>query len=95
MSDTPLSKEEQVLKMVKRVLTDVAKDTYTKPGLKHPLSDQTIMSMRDCLALISAREQELAQEAGRPSTAKPRYIDEPRNRVVVSIDSLSPPKKPK
>ena len=93
MSDTSPNKEEQILQMVKRVLTDVAKDTYTKPGLKHPLSEQTILSIRDCLALISAREQELASEAGRPSTARPRYIDEPQNKVVVSIDSLGSPDK--
>lgn len=93
MSEKSLSKEEQVLRMVKKVLTDIAKDTYTKPGLKHPLSEQTIMSMRDCLGLISAREQELALEAGRPSTAKPRYIDEPKDQVVVSLDSLQKPKK--
>ena len=55
MSDKNLSKEEHILKMVKRVLTDVAKDTYTKPGLKHPLSEPTILSIRDCLALISSR----------------------------------------
>ena len=93
MSNSDLSKEEQVLRMVKRVLTDVAKDTYTKPGLKHPLSEQTILSIRDCLGLISAREQELANEAGRSSTARPRYIDEPQDKVVVSIDSLTSPKK--
>lgn len=94
MSEEPLSKEEQVLKMVKRVLTDVAKDTYTKPGLKHPLSEQTILSIRDCLALISSREQELAEEAGRPSAHRPRFIDEPKDKVVVSLDSLNKPQKP-
>jgi hypothetical protein len=94
MSDKNLSKEEHILKMVKRVLTDVAKDTYTKPGLKHPLSEPTILSIRDCLALISSREQELAQEAGRPSTDRPRFIDEPNDTVVVSIDSLTKPHKP-
>ena len=93
MSESTPSKEEQILKMVKRVLTDVAKDTYTKPGLKHPLSEQTILSLRDCLALITAREHELAKEAGRASTAKPRFIDEPQDKVVVSLDSLTSPKK--
>ncbi len=94
MSDKISSKEEQVLRMVKRVLTDVAKDTYTKPGLKHPLSEQTILSIRDCLGLISAREQELALEAGRAMSDRPRFVDEPNNTVVVSIDSLSKPQKP-
>lgn len=88
MSDADLSKEELILRMVKRVLTDVAKDTHVKPGLKHPLSDQTIMGIRDCLGLITSREQELAQDAGRPSTSRPRYVDEPNDSVVVSLDSL-------
>jgi len=93
MNTKTLSKEEQVLRMVKRVLTDVAKDTYTKPGLKHPLSEQTILSIRDCLSLISSREQELALEAGRPTNHQPRFVDEPQNKVVVPIDSLSKPEK--
>ena len=87
--DTELSKEEQILQMMKKVLTDVAKETYTRPGLKHPLSDSTIMSIRDCLGLITAREVELAQEHGRPMNQRPRFIDEPKNSVGGSIDSLN------
>ena len=77
MSDNDFSKEERILQMMRKVLTDVAKDTYTKPGLKHPLSENTILSIRECLKLISAREGELAEAAGRPSEKRPRYIDEP------------------
>ena len=88
MVDSTLSKEEQILKMVKRVLTDIAKDTHIKPGLKHPLSDNTILGIRDCLALITARETELAKEAGRESKMRPRFVDEPQSTVVVSIEKL-------
>ena len=88
MVDSNLSKEEQILKMVKRVLTDIAKDTHVKPGLKHPLSDNTILGIRDCLALITARETELAKEAGRESKMRPRFVDEPQSTVVVSIEKL-------
>ena len=88
MSENTPSKEERILKMVKRVLTDVAKDTHVKPGLKHPLSDNTIRGIRDCLALITARESELAKEAGRESKMRPRFVDEPQTTVVVSIDKL-------
>ncbi|MGD8484556.1 MAG: segregation and condensation protein A [Thioalkalispiraceae bacterium] len=83
-----LSKEEQILKMVKKVLTDVAKDTYTPAHLKHPLSEQTILSIRECLVLISAREQELAEAAGRENNMRPRYVDEPPKSVVVDITGL-------
>ena len=88
MVESMLSKEEQILKMVKRVLTDIAKDTHVKPGLKHPLSDNTILGIRDCLALITARETELAKEAGRESKMRPRFVDEPQSTVVVSIEKL-------
>ena len=86
MSEAELTKEERILRMMKRVLTDVAKDTYAKPGFRHPLSDDTIQGMRDCLALITARERELAEAAGRPQNLRPRFKDEPQKSVVVSLD---------
>ncbi|MGM0594097.1 MAG: segregation and condensation protein A [Pseudomonadota bacterium] len=97
MSDNDFSKEEKILGAVKRVLTEVIKDTATEPGMKHPLSDGTINGMRDCLVLISQREQELAEAAGRPMNMRPRFKDEPQPQgdVVVSIDSISKSDKDK
>lgn len=92
--DSEDNKELRVLRMVKRVLTDVAKDTYTQPGVKHPLSDSTIMGLRDCLALITSRESELQSGKG-GSPFKPRFVDEPKNSVVVSIKPKPKPTKPK
>ena len=86
MNNTSPSKEEQILSVMKKVLTDVAKDTYTPADLKHPLSKSTIESIRDCLSLISSREAELASEAGRENTLRPRYVDEPSSSVVVKTD---------
>jgi hypothetical protein len=86
MSEQELTQEERILRVMKRVLTDVAKDTYAKPGFRHPLSDETIQGMRDCLALITARERELAEAAGRPQNLRPRFKDEPQSSVVVSLD---------
>jgi hypothetical protein len=94
MSGVELSKEEQILKMVKKVLTDIAKDTHVKPGLKHPLSDNTILGIRDCLSLITARELELAKEAGRENNMRPHFIDEPKKTVVVPIETLKKTTKP-
>ena len=88
MTEHELSKEERVLAMVKRVLTDIAKETFTKPGHVHPLTDNTIHNMRECLGLIAAREAELQSEAGRPSNARPRYTDEPKTAVVVPISEI-------
>jgi len=92
MTDEDLSVEERILRMMKRVLTDIAKDTYTKPGFRHPLSDHTIQGMRDCLSLIAARERELAEAAGRPMNMRPVFRDGPapsREGVVVQIDALT------
>lgn len=94
MSAPELSQEERILKMMKKVLTDVAKDTHAKPGFRHPLSDATIQGMRECLALISARERELAEAAGRPMNMRPRFIDEPRKTVVVPLHSTGLGKSP-
>ncbi len=83
-----ISQEERILLMMKKVLTDVAKETFTKPGYSHPLSDNTIHNIRECLTLISVREHEIRSNEGRASTARPRYVDEPRDSVVVPIESL-------
>lgn len=86
MSESELTTEERVLRMVKSVLTSVAKDTATEPGIKHPLSRQTISEIRDCLVLITAREQELVKQHNRSAQARPRFIDEPKSEVVVPLD---------
>jgi hypothetical protein len=86
MSKDTVSKEEQILQVMRKVLTQVAKDTYTPANLKHPLSESTINGIRDCLGLIASREAELAKEAGRENNMKPRYVDEPSSSVVVELD---------
>lgn len=94
MSDIDTAKEEKILTAVKRVLTEVIKDTATEPGMRHPLSENTINGLRDCLLLISQREQELAEAAGRSMDMRPRFKDEPKSQgdVVVSIDAIGKPK---
>ena len=86
MKNETLTKEERILQMMKRVLTDIAKDTHVTPGLKHPLSKSTVQGIRECLAVITSREQELAQTAGRSMNMRPRFIDEPQDKVVVKLD---------
>lgn len=93
MNDETLSKEERILRMMKRVLTDVAKDTHAKPGFRHPLSEHTVQGIRECLALIAARERELAEAAGRSMNMRPRFIDEPPKEVVVKLDTRRHKKK--
>ena len=83
----PESKEQRILRMLKKVITDVAKDTHTPPGMRHPLSDSTINSMRICLDLIVSREVELMAQNGNVSSGKPRFVDEPSGNVIVQLKS--------
>lgn len=85
MNEQTISTEEKILHVMRKVLTDIAKDTYTPADLKHPLSKDTIHSIRDCLVLISSREAELAKEAGRENKMRPKFVDEPSNSVVVKL----------
>ncbi|HHO69088.1 MAG TPA: segregation and condensation protein A [Gammaproteobacteria bacterium] len=93
MSSDEMTQEERIMRMMKRVLTDVAKDTHAKPGFRHPLSDRTIQGIRDCLSLIAARERELAEAAGRPMNMRPRFVDERPDEVVVKLDTSGLKKK--
>lgn len=86
MNDNELTKEERILRIMRRVLTSIAKDTYTRPGHRHPLSDETVDDIRHCLGLIAAREGELNTAAGRGNQSRPRFIDEPQSSVVVPLD---------
>ena len=88
----PPSQEERILRMIKRVLTDIAKDTSTPPVMKHPLSENTIQGIRECLALVAGRERELNESAGRKNSARPEFIDEPKKTQVLTFHK--PGKKP-
>lgn len=88
MTESELTAEERVLRMLKRVLTNVARDTAPRPGRPwHPLSEDTMQKMRECLCLITAREQELARVHKRDTSHRPRFIDEPVSESVVSLDT--------
>jgi len=81
--------EKRVMVMMRQVLSAVARDTVPPPGMKHPLSDSTIQGIRECLALISARERELNIQLGEENQQRPRYVDEPETTKVVSLDSIT------
>ena len=81
--DPEASMEARILRAVKLTLANVIKDTATPHGMRHPLSDGTIEDLRQCLALISAREREIAQADGKAMEGKPRYADEPAHGDAV------------
>ncbi len=82
-----LSKEQQILMAMRKTLGAVIKDLTPPPGMKHPLSKDSIEDVRQCLALIAAREKELADLDGRGGE-RPHYADEPQSARVVSIAGL-------
>ncbi len=89
MSDDNKVTEKRIMAMMRQVLSSVARDTVPPKGMKHPLSDPTIQGIRECLAVISARESELGVELGESNTARPRFVDEPETSKVVSLDSIT------
>jgi len=88
MSDQDISNEEEILQLVKSTLTAIAKDTYTPPELTHPLSSETINQIRNCFTAITRRQQELAGARGVEFNDRPRYIDEPNDTFIVSLDEF-------
>lgn len=86
-----LSKDQQILVAMRKTLAAIIKDVTPPPGMKHPLSDATIQDVRQCLALISAREKELADQDGRGGE-RPYYADEPQTAQVVPIAALKRPR---
>jgi hypothetical protein len=87
-----LTKEQKILIAMRKTLTAVVKDITPLPGMKHPLSERTIADVRQCLALISAREKELADAQGR-TAERPYFSDEPQSAQVVPIAGLGKDKK--
>ncbi len=81
--------ERRIMMMMRQVLSAVARDTAPPPGMRSPLSEETIQGIRDCFSLIAARERELNEQLGEESQVRPRYRDEPQTSKVVSLDSLT------
>jgi hypothetical protein len=79
--------ERRIMVMMRQVLSAVARETAPPPGMPHSLTENTIQGIRECLALISARERDLNADLGETSEARPRYKDEPKANVV-SLSSI-------
>lgn len=86
--ESTLNKEQRILRVMRKVLSNVVKDVTPRDGIIHPLSEQTIQDIRDCFALISARENELAQEIGL-TQARPHFSDEPQSAKVVPLHKIT------
>ncbi|BAN35650.1 hypothetical protein SCD_n01839 [Sulfuricella denitrificans skB26] len=87
-SNDETSMEQRILRVMRKVLGSVVKDTTPQPGMHHALSQQTIEDIKACFALISAREMELAKEAG-IAEERPHYSDDTKKAKVVPITRSS------
>jgi hypothetical protein len=88
-ADTSVAgKEARILKAMRDTLTRIIRDTTTPPGMKHPLAEETVEDIRQCLLLITARERELASEQDRPMNLRPHFADEPTGSAAVPVDRI-------
>jgi len=83
MDTEELSKEQRILRQMRKTLASVVKDATPLGGRPNPLKDSTIQEIKDCFALISERERELAEKLGFEQD-KPYYADgkQPNSNVI-------------
>ena len=79
--------EIRLLSAVRKTLIAVAKDTMTKPGLRHPLTKDTQKMITDCLDVVTSRQIAIEKESGSHTKMKPVYTDE-QTVQSFSIDDL-------
>jgi hypothetical protein len=77
------SKEQRILRQLRKTLASVVKDATPLGGRPNPLKDSTIQEIKECFSLISERERELADQLGF-AESKPFYSDgeQPNSNVL-------------
>lgn len=86
-----LVNEQRLMRMMRKTLTSIVRDTAPRNGYPSPLSEETVMNIKDCLMVISTRETELSRLTGRTLDERPHYSDETPTSHAVKISSI--PKK--
>ena len=86
-----LVNEQRMMRMMRKTLTSVVRDTAPRNGNPSPLSEATVLHIKDCLMAISSRETELARLTGRHLDEKPHFSDEQPTSHTVKISGI--PKK--
>lgn len=74
MNTEELSKEQKILRVMRKTLGNVVRDVTPLGGRPNPLTIDTIQDIKNCFALISERERELAGLLDFDQ-AKPYYKD--------------------
>ena len=90
-SEAELSKEQQIMRAMRKTLTSIVRDTAPRDGVPSPFSADTVENIRMCLGLISAREAELAEGLGLDRNERPHYSDE--EQTVKNLQFVPPGKK--
>ena len=86
--DKTLHDEQRLMRMMRKTLTSIVRDTAPRNGNPSPLSEATVLGIKDCLMVISSREAELAQLTGRTLEERPHFTDETPNAHAVKISSI-------
>jgi len=94
VNDEILSKEQRILRVLRKVLSSIVKDATPAAGQPHPLKESTIYDIRDLFGLISEREAELADQAKPGRNEKPFYTDEPNKSNVIKMPKSGKKTKP-
>lgn len=89
--DKTLQDEQRIMRMMRKTLTSIVRDTAPRDGNPSPLSEATVLGIKDCLVVISNREVELAKLTGRTLEERPRFTDETPSAHVVKLGGM--PKK--
>lgn len=90
-SSAELSKEQQIMRAMRKTLTSIVRDTAPRDGNPSPLHGDTVENIRMCLGLIAAREAELADLLGLSRNERPFYADE--TQPTQSMQFTMPDKK--
>lgn len=92
-NESGLSKEQRILRVLRKVLANIVKDATPGPGRPSPFQESTVADIRDLFGLIAEREKELAEEAGLNTDTRPYYTDQPRKSSVVTLHKPKQDKK--
>ncbi len=90
-AETELSKEQQIMRAMRKTLTSIVRDAAPRDGMQSPFSPDTVENIRMCLGLISAREAELAEALNLSRNERPHYSDE--ERAAKTLQFVPPGKK--
>jgi hypothetical protein len=85
VTEEVLSKEQRILRVLRKVLANIVKDVTPAPGTPHPLQESTVRDIRELFGLIAEREAELAGETMPERNERPFYVDQPQKSNVLKF----------